>query len=121
MSPRAGAVMLLFSLLLPGVAVAVDGQALQAAFEQRYRDYLGAGSQALLPFPKLEKPDWKKLQESRPLNTVFSAPDRYYNAKVYTLTLYQAEDDGSLYLDAKGGFWGMDELVYGPLKESDLK
>lgn len=98
---------------------ASDG--LRTAFERRYRDYFGAGSQSLLPFSRIEKADWKKLLETRPMKVVFTAPDRYYNSKVYTLTLYQATDDDSFYLDAKGGFWGMDELAYGPLKVDELR
>ncbi|MCX7628071.1 MAG: hypothetical protein N2Z69_06645 [Methylophilaceae bacterium] len=100
-------------------ALAQDA-ALQAAFERRYQDYLHAASQALLPFPQVGKTDWKRLKETHPLQVVFVAPDRYYNGKVYTLTLYQAED-GRYYLEAKGGFWGMDELAYGPLGPDELK
>lgn len=94
--------------------------AIQQGFNSKYKDYLNADSQALLPFPRLELPEWKKIQEGRPLRKVYSEPGKYYNSKVYTFTLYQATDDGAYYLDAKGGFWGMDELVYGPLDERDL-
>lgn len=94
---------------------------IQMGFNQRYKDYFGANSQALLPFPRLEVQEWKKVIASRPLKIVFTEPDKYYNNKVYSLTLYQTADDGSYYLDAKGGFWGMDELVYGPITEKELK
>lgn len=94
--------------------------AVQQGFNSKYQDYLKAESQTLLPFPKLEVAAWKKIQESRPLRKVYSEAGKYYNNKVYTFTLYQASDDSTYYLDAKGGFWGMDELVYGPLDERDL-
>lgn len=94
--------------------------AIQQGFNSKYKDYLKADSQMPLPFPKLEMAEWKKIQESRPLRKVYSEPGKYYNNKVYSFTLYQASDDGAYYLDAKGGFWGMDELVYGPLGERDL-
>ncbi len=93
---------------------------LQARFNQKYRDYLRPESQALLPFPALEMPAWKRVLESRPLQVVYREPGKYYNNKVYTFTLYQAED-GAYYLDAKGGFWGMDELAYGPLTLEQLQ
>ncbi len=94
---------------------------LQQQFNQRYQNYFGPASQALLPFPRLEVPEWKKLLASRPLQRIYTEPDKYYNSKVYTFTLYRAEDDGSYYLDAKGGFWGMDQLVYGPINEQELR
>lgn len=94
---------------------------IQIGFNQRYKDYFGANSQILLPFPKLEVQEWKKVIENRPLKIVYTEPDKYYNNKVYSFTLYQVTDDGSYYLNAKGGFWGMDELVYGPILEKDLK
>ena len=94
---------------------------IQTGFNQRYKDYFGVNSQALLPFPKLEVQEWKKVIVSRPLKIVYTEPDKFYNNKVYSFTLYQAADDDSYYLDAKGGFWGMDELVYGPLTEKELK
>jgi|APLak6261659701_1056019.scaffolds.fasta_scaffold01655_3 hypothetical protein len=94
---------------------------IQMGFNQRFKDYFGANSQALLPFPKLEVQEWKKVLTSRPLKIVFTESDKYYNNKVYSFTLYQTTDDGSYYLDAKGGFWGMDELVYGPVTEKELK
>ncbi|HEY0268104.1 MAG TPA: hypothetical protein VGC12_02600 [Methyloradius sp.] len=98
-----------------------DETALQEAFNQKYQDYFGANSQSLLPFATMEKSDWKKLQVSRPLKTMFIEPDKYYNSKLYTLTMYQASDDGQYFLDVKGGFWGMDELVYGPISLKELQ
>jgi len=107
---------------LAGGAVAQQEAAdLREGFNRKYQDYLTAGSQALLPFPRLEKAEWKKLLESRPLRKLYSEQDKYYNSKVYSFTLYQADDDGSYYLDAIGGFWGMDELVYGPIPARDLR
>jgi hypothetical protein len=94
---------------------------IQLGFNQRYKDYFGANSQALLPFPRLEVQEWKKVLASRPFKIVFTEPDKYYNNKVYSFTLHQAADDGSYYLDDKGGFWGMDELVFGPVTEKELK
>lgn len=93
----------------------------QTGFDQKYKEYLKADSQMLLPFPKLELQEWKNLAQTRSLQQLYVEPDRFYNNKVYTFTLYKAADDGSYYLDAKGGFWGMDELVYGPLQEQELK
>lgn len=94
---------------------------IQTGFNQRYKDYLGVDSQALLPFPKLEVQEWKKIIASRSLKIVYTEPEKFYNNKVYSFTLYQVADDGSYYLDAKGGFWGMDELVYGPITMKELK
>jgi len=55
------------------------------------------------------------------LHQVYQEPGKYYNSKVYVFTLYQEEvDGGAYYLDATGGFWGMDELVYGPLSAQDV-
>ena len=90
---------------------------LQAGFNRKYQQYLGADSQMLLPFALIEAHEWKHIQEGRPLLKVYSEPGKYYNQKIYTFTLYQAGDTGEYYLNAKGGFWGMDELTYGPLTE----
>ena len=111
----------LFALAAVAHAGYADDAGMQQRFNQKYATYLQADSQALLPLPQLEKPAWKKLQESRPLRKIYSEPDKFYNNKVYVFTLYQATGDGSYYLDAVGGFWGMDELVYGPLSERDLQ
>ena len=97
-----------------------DAAELQQRFNQKYRDYLTPESQALLPFPALEMAEWNKLLAGRPLQVLYREPGKYYNNKVYTFTLYRAED-GAYYLDAKGGFWGMDELAYGPLTLEQLQ
>lgn len=93
---------------------------LQQRFDRKYQQYLRADSQMLLPLPTMEVSEWKHLEERALLQKVFSEPDVYYNAKVYTFTLFKVER-GEYYLRAKGGFWGMDELFYGPLKESDFE
>lgn len=102
--------------LLPIVACADEAPTadLQQKFDLRYQAFLGAGSQALLPFSRLEPPQWKTLQQNRHFTRVFTEPDVFYNNKSYSFTMYQA-DDGNYYLDAKGGFWGMDQLFYGPI------
>lgn len=110
--------------VVPSVPEATAQQApaeVQAAFNRRYKDYFGPDSQVLLPFSGVEKPEWKKILETKPLRKIYIEPDKYYNSKVYSFTLYQATDDGSYYLDAKAGFWGMDELIYGPIPAADLK
>jgi hypothetical protein len=114
------AVYLLVFLSVTCIAMAEE-TVLQAEFDQKYQDYFGTNSQSLLPFASIEKSDWKKLQASRPLKVVFVEPDKYYNSKLYTLTMYQATDDGQYYLDVKGGFWGMDDLIYGPLSAKELQ
>jgi len=109
-------------LVLPVVAGAEDdtGKQLQQQFDTRYKNYMGTDAQSLLPFPTLEKQDWEKLRSTHTLKKIFVEPDVFYNAKSYTFTLFQAED-GNYYLDAKGGFWGMDELFYGPIGPSALQ
>lgn len=94
---------------------------LQNSINNKYKNFFGPDSQTLLPLPKLELQDWKALRANKALKRIYSEPEKFYNSKVYTFTLYQAADDGSYYLDAKGGFWGMDELVYGPLTPKDLE
>jgi hypothetical protein len=83
---------------------------LQQRFETRYQSFLAPNSQSLLPFLKMELPAWKTLLASGSLKPIFGLPDVFYNNKTYVFTLYQAAD-GQYYLDAKGGFWGMDELI----------
>lgn len=112
---------LLLNPQLAGADESLAATALREQFNHRYQNYFGPDSQALLPFPRLEMPDWKKIVASRPLKRIYTEPDKRYNSKVYSFTLYQAADDGSFYLDAKGGFWGMDELVYGPIGEKELQ
>lgn len=94
---------------------------LQTLINHNYGSYFGADSQALLPFSRIEIKDWKNLRANKVLKRIYTEPDKFYNNKVYTFTLYQATDDGNYYLDAKGGFWGMDELIYGPMTEKTLK
>lgn len=94
---------------------------LQENFNRKYQQYLGADSQMLLPFAAIEAQEWRHIQESRPLLKIYSEPGKYYNQKVYTFALYRAGDTGEYYLNAKGGFWGMDELTYGPLTEKAFK
>lgn len=101
-------------------AAAVDADAVQAAFNQRYQTFFGADSNSLLPLPAIDKQDWKRMREKKALRQVYQEPGKYYNSKVYVFTLYQDEDGGAYYLDATGGFWGMDELVYGPLSAQDV-
>jgi hypothetical protein len=90
------------------------------AFNAKYATYLRAESQTPLPLPEIAKTDWPRLSAGLGLRKIFVEPDRFYLAKVYTFTLYQAAD-GRYYLDVKGGFWGMDQLYYGPFDEADLK
>ncbi len=92
---------------------------LQAGINQKYRNYFGPDSQMLLPFKTVEVAEWKKIRAEQKARTVYTEPDKFYNGKVYTLTLYQVGDH--YFLDAKGGFWGMDELVYGPISADELK
>lgn len=94
---------------------------LQQKFHRKYQQYLGADSQMSLPFTLVDASDWKRLQESGRLEKIYSEPGVYYNAKVYTFTLFRAGDSGEYYMNAKGGFWGMDELSYGPLAEKDFE
>jgi len=94
---------------------------LQEKINTKFRNFFGPDSQALLPLPTIELPAWKSLRASKTFTRVYTEPDKFYNSKVYTFTLYQLADDGSYYLDAKGGFWGMDELIYGPLSIKDLE
>jgi hypothetical protein len=98
----------------------VNGTDLQMQINQKYKNYFGPESQMLLPFKPMELPDWKKLQAQTTLRKIYAEPDKYYNGKVYTLTLYQDPTMGTYYLDAKGGFWGMDELVYGPMLQGEI-
>ena len=112
---------LLLTTAMPSVAEdPVDASDLQQQVNQKYRNYFGADSQALLPFNKVEVKDWKILSTNKVLKRIYTEPDKFYNSKVYTFTLYQAAEDGSYYLDAKGGFWGMDELIYGPISKKEL-
>jgi hypothetical protein len=108
-------------LLHLGSTYAGDDAELQQAFNLRYQQYLAAGSQIPLPFNRMDKTEWKNLQASKAFRLVFTEPNQFYNNKTYTFKLYRAADDGVYYLDAIGGFWGMEELVYGPIAEQELK
>ena len=99
-------------------AYAVDGGAedLQRRFESRYQTYLSPGSQSTLPFEKMEQ----AVLASGDLTAVFSRSGVFYMGKTYVFTLYQA-DKGRYYLNAKGGFWGMEELAFGPIAREMLQ
>ena len=92
---------------------------IQGKFNRKYDTFLSQGSQSLLPLPRIDKADWKKMLESQSMKPVYSEPDRFYNNKTYTFTMYRDLGNGLYYLDAKGGFWGMDELIYGPMDGRD--
>ena len=96
-------------------------EAVQQKFNAKYRDFLTQSSQVLLPLPQLDKTEWKKLLETRPLQKLYSEAERFYNNKSYTFNMYRDSQSGDYYLDAKGGFWGMEELVYGPIDASQLQ
>lgn len=110
--------LLLTGLFLACCATHAD-DGIQERFNRKYDTFLSQGSQSLLPLPRIEKSDWKKMRETRPMKPVYSEPDRFYNNKTYAFTMYMDEKSGLYYLDAKGGFWGMDELVYGPMDGKD--
>lgn len=112
---------LIVGLLMVLAASQASADSIQETFNHKYRDFLSQHSQALLPLPQLSKAEWKTIGETRQLQLIFSEPNRFYNSKTYTFTMYRDEQGGSYYLDAKGGFWGMDELIYGPLRETDLQ
>lgn len=110
--------LVLFSL--PSHAEDIENS-LQTAFNKRYADYFQAGSQAALPFVRMDKQDWKKLFSGGDFQLIFSEPERFYGGKSYTLKLYRETGKNLFYLDAIGGFWGMEELVFGPIPEQELK
>lgn len=105
-----------------GLAQAADTTSteLQQRFESRYQTYLSPGSQSALPFEKLEPATWKALQAAGDLKPIFSKPEVFYIGKTYVFTLYQA-GNSQYYLHAKGGFWGMEELAWGPIAEDKLQ
>ena len=111
-------------LISSGYAMAneVDiAEKLQQQINEKYRHFFGPDSQSLLPLNKMEISDWKALRANQTLKRLYTESDKFYNSKVYTFTLYQSTENGSFYLDATGGFWGMDELVYGPFSATDLQ
>jgi hypothetical protein len=121
-SPSRFLLLLLFALLtVSSYAIAEPETGIQQAFNQRYQNFFAASNQALLPFARMEKDEWKKLLAGKAFKLVFTEPNKFYNNKTYTFRLYQSLDDNTYYLDAIGGFWGMEELVYGPIPEADLK
>lgn len=107
---------------MPRISVADEdaGKQIQQQFDSKFKNYMGTGSQALLPLPTLEKQDWEQLRTAHNLKKIFIEPDVFYNNKNYVFTLYQS-DDGNYFLDVKGGFWGMDELFYGPIDPKTLQ
>ncbi|MCB5208253.1 hypothetical protein [Methylovorus mays] len=118
---RLAACLLYASLATAAMSVqAVESEAIQSAFNQRYQTFFGPDSTSLLPLPAIDKQEWKRMREKKALHQIYQEPGKYYNSKVYVFTLYKDEEDGAYYLDAAGGFWGMDELVYGPLSAQDL-
>lgn len=108
------------TLLAASLCVSAD-EALKEKFNQKYRDFLAESSQALLPLPEMSKDAWQKLRQTSDLKPVFIDPNRFYNNKTYDFTLYKAGDQEIYYLDVKGGFWGMDELIYGPLQPAQIQ
>ena len=112
---------LIFGLVMVLAASQASADSVQETFNRKYRDFLSQNSQILLPLPPLSKAEWKTIGETRLLQPIFSEPNRFYNSKTYTFTMYRDEQSGDYYLDAKGGFWGMEELIYGPLRETDLQ
>jgi hypothetical protein len=114
---------ILFVLLLTCFTVKAaeyTSEGIQHSFESRYQTYLVPSSQNALPFDKLETAAWKALQAGGGLKLIFSKPDVFYIGKTYVFALYQA-GDGQYYLHAKGGFWGMEELAWGPIKPELLQ
>lgn len=95
-------------------------ETLQQRFESRYQPYLSSSSQSALPFEKLEPEAWKALQASDDLKPVFSQSEVFYIGKTYIFTMHQAKN-GQYYLHAKGGFWGMEELAWGPIPPGMLQ
>lgn len=96
-----------------------SADSVQETFNHKYRDFLSQSSQALLPLPSLSKAEWKTISETRQLQQIYSEPGRFYNSKSYTFTMYLDLQSGSYYLEAKGGFWGMEQLNYGPMSGAE--
>lgn len=111
---------LLFSLIGANANAESDAE-IHQRFNQRYHEFLSVNSQIQLPFNRIDKESWKKLFAGKEFRPVFTAPNQFYTNKTFTFNLYQAADNGAYYLDAIGGFWGMEELVYGPISETELK
>ena len=111
-------VFILFSLWVN--AEESSAEKMQTNFETRYREFLASDSQGKLPFNELTKSDWKTLTANEHLKIAFQKQDVFYQGKTYVFTLYQSTQ-GKFYLNAKGGFWGMEELVYGPISSEMLQ
>lgn len=112
--------LLLSCSALSAPAVEADADKLQNNFETRYQTFLAPNSLSKLPFDELTKAEWKKLQADSELKIAFQKQDVFYQGKTYVFTLYQSTD-GRYYLHAKGGFWGMEELIYGPIAAEKLQ
>jgi hypothetical protein len=110
---------LLLGLVMVLAVTRANAVSVQETFNHKYRDFLSQNSQALLPLPQLSKVEWKTIGETRQLQQIYSEPERFYNSKAYTFTMYRDEQSGAYYLEAKGGFWGMEELIYGPLNSTE--
>lgn len=111
-------------LMLVSTAVADEKSStalIQKNFHQQYDHFLGPDSQSTLPIPRMEKAEWQKTIIDGHATRIFSEPDVFYNNKVYTFTLFRSNLDDRFYLDAKGGFWGMDEIFYGPIEGDQLR
>lgn len=100
-------------------AAGSSSEELQQRFESRYQTYLSPGSQSALPFEKMESAAWKSLLASGDLKPIFNRSGVFYLGKTYVFTMYQS-GHGQYYLHAKGGFWGMEELAFGPIPQEML-
>lgn len=118
---RPATLALLLALAAPGARAVDSAEVVQQKFNAKFREFLSQDSQSLLPLPQLEKTEWQNILATRLLQQLYSEPNRFYNSKSYTFTLYRDRESGSYYLDAKGGFWGMDQLIYGPFGDSTLQ
>ncbi len=117
-----------FSALGLGLAAAADtvvpadeAAALREDFNRRYQAFLRPDSEALLPFPKLTLEACQQLIAGGRLQLVYTESGIPYHTKVYTFTLYREGVADRYYLEAKGGFWGLEHRCYGPLAEKDLR
>lgn len=111
-------------LMLVSQAVADEKpspELIQKNFHRQYDHFLGPDSQSMLPIPRMEKAEWQKATADGHATRIFIEPDVFYNNKVYTFTLFRSDLDDRFYLDAKGGFWGMDQIFYGPIEGDQLR
>ena len=114
---RTTALALLLALASTAAAADVSAEVVQHRFNTKFRAFLSQDSQSPLPLPQIEQAEWRTLKQGRRLQKIYSEPNRFYNGKSYTFTMYRDDQTGVYYLDAKGGFWGMEELVFGPMNE----